>query len=328
LAGGSATNYFGNKGFENFGQGLKTVTDALDIRSRLLQNLEKASVTCIKKEKEALSSIVIVGGGATGVELAGAIAEFKRYILPKDYPELENIEMQIFLIEATDRLLQSMPAKLSEKTCNYLAGMKVNVLLNSTVSSYDGTNVVLSNGQILHVANFIWTAGVKGKVIEGLPASAITRQHRIEVDPYSRIQSLENVFAIGDVALMNTEVYPNGHPMVAQTAIQQGKTLAANLMKMIRKESLTPFEYHDRGSLATIGKRKAVASKKKMEFGGIGAWLIWSFIHLMSIVGVRNKVLIAVNWLWNYFTYDKGDRVIIRRYKEEMTTERESAYHP
>lgn len=317
LAGGSVTNYFGNMGFGRFGLGLKTVTDALDLRSKLLQNLERATVTCIKEEKVALSSIVIVGGGATGVELAGALAEFRRYILPKDYPELKDIGMKVFLTEASCKLLQSMPERLSDKTFRYLTDLNVHVLLDSAVESYDGKNVVFQNGKILPTANFVWTAGVKGNIIDGLSNEVITKQGRIHVDQNNRVLGEKNIFAIGDIASMSTESYPKGHPMVAQVAIQQGKNLAGNLIKTVQKESMVPFRYRDRGALATIGKRKAVASIRKMEFGGIGAWLIWSFIHLMSIIGVRNKALVAVNWLWSYFTYDRGDRVIIREFKQD-----------
>lgn len=316
LAMGSTTNYFGNSGFEDFGHGLKSITDALDIRSHLLQNLEKAAVTCIKEEKETLSSIAIVGGGSAGVEMAGALAEFKRDILPKDYPELKNIEMKISLLEGVDRLLYYMPKSLSKKTFNYLTDLNVNVVLNSTVKTYDGSTVTLNNGETLNASTFIWTAGVKGSGIEGIPQDALNKQHRILVDAYGRIQSLGNVFAIGDNAQLSTEKYPYGHPMVAQSAIQQGKTLASNIMRTINKQQLVPFEYKNKGSLATIGKKKAVAKIKNQEFSGFFAWLIWSFVHLMGIVGVRNKLLIVVN-LWNYITYDRGNRLIIRRYKEK-----------
>ena len=318
LACGSDTNFFSNDSFEKFGAGLKTVTDALDIRSKLLQNLEQAAVTCSSDEINRLSNVVIVGGGATGVEIAGALAEFKKYILPKDYPELKNSEMKVYLIEATDRLLQAMPEKLSKKTLNYLTGMNVDVLLNTSVRLFDGQKVILDDGKVLDTENFIWTAGVKGAVIDGLSDNVFNRQNRIIVDEFNRIKSLDNVFAVGDISFLKTKEYPNGHPMVAQPAIQQGKLLAENLIRLINDIPLKSFTYHDRGAMATIGRKKAVASIKDLKFGGFMAWLIWSFIHLMSIIGIRNKVLIAVNWLWSYCTYDKGDRVIIRKYNPEL----------
>ena len=320
LACGSDTNFFGNGSFEKFGIGLNTVTDALDIRSKLLQNLEQASVTCNSDEKKRLSNVVIVGGGATGVEIAGALAEFKKYILPQDYPELKNTEMKVYLIEAADRLLQVMPDKLSQKTLNYLAGMKVDVLLNTSVRLFDGQKVTLDDGRVLDTENFIWTAGVKGVTVNGLSDEVLNRQNRIIVDEFNRVKSLDNVFAIGDLAFLKTKEYPKGHPMVAQPAIQQGKLLAENLIRLLNDKPLKSFKYHDRGTMATIGRKKAVASIKDLKFGGFIAWLIWSFIHLMSIIGIRNKVLIAVSWLWSYFTYDKGDRVIIRKYSPELKT--------
>jgi NADH dehydrogenase len=316
IACGSDTNFFGNNSFKKFGTGLNSVTDALNIRSRILQNLEKASVTCIEKGKKKLSSVAIVGGGATGVEIAGALAEFKKYILPKDYPELRNVEMKIYLIEASDRLLQAMPEKLSGKTLSYLTRMNVEILLNTSVDSFNGEEVILENGQLLNANTFIWTAGVKGTPVKGLPSECIGGQNRILTDEFARVSTLENVFAIGDNAIIKSPDYPNGHPMVAQPAIQQGKRLAKNLMKLIKNESMVPFEYQDKGTMATIGRKKAVASIKKLKFSGFFAWLIWSFIHLISLIGFRNKIMVAINWLWSYFTYEKGNRVIIRRYEE------------
>ncbi|MFO8234666.1 MAG: NAD(P)/FAD-dependent oxidoreductase [Bacteroidales bacterium] len=321
LAGGSKTNFFENQRFKDNGMGLKSITDALDIRSKLLQNLEKAAVNCTTEEKELFSSVVIVGGGPAGVETAGALAEFKKHILPKDYPELKQEDMNIYLVEAADRLLGFMPEKLSEKTRQYLTGVGIDVWLNSPIKDYDGFNAYLENGKILKSSNFIWTAGVKGISVEGLPADAVNRQNRIMVDAYNHVHSLPNVYVIGDLALMQTTKYPNGHPLVAQVAIQQGKNLAVNLWKMMNKEQLVPFEYRDKGSMATIGRRKAVASIQKMQFAGFFAWLIWSFIHLISLMGVRNKILVGINWLWNYLTYDRGNRLIIRKFEEKKKEE-------
>lgn len=321
IASGVEPNYFGKNGFRDHGLGLNAVTDALDIRSKLLQNLEKAASSCIWEDKESLCNIAIVGGGPAGVEMAGALAEFRRYILPKDYPELRDIEMNIYLLEGGPHIMPWMPQKLYEKTQRYLDDLKVKTLANNKVLEYDGRKISLSHHEPLFASLFIWTAGVKGVQIKGLPPEIITKQNRIKVDPYNRVQALNNVFAIGNIAFMQTDVYPYGHPMVAQAAIQQGKTLAGNLKKLIENRPLESFIYHDKGSMATIGKKKAVARIGSLSFSGFFAWLIWSGVHLMGIVGARNKVLIAIDWLWNYFTYDKGDRVIIRKYRDEKESE-------
>jgi NADH dehydrogenase len=321
IATGSATNFFGNNEIEISGFGLKSLTDAIDIRSHLLLNLEDAVLRCIKRDRESFGSVMIVGGGPAGVELAGALAEFKRYILPKDYPELRETPVRIILVEGTDRLLPSMPEKLSDKTYLYLKNMGVEIKLNTFVKNYADGIVEFRDGETVRISGLLWTAGVKGELPEGLKSETVSATQRILVDENNRVNGYKNIFAIGDVAMMQTEEYPKGHPMVAQVAIQQGKTLAENILRSLNQKPLQKFNYRDKGSMATIGKKKAVASIKKLEFGGFTAWLIWSFIHLMSIMGMRNKIIVAVNWLWSYFTYDKGDRIIIPelRSKQRLT---------
>ncbi len=314
IATGSRTNYFSNSRIKKYGLGLKSLNDALNIRRELLINLEKASVACVKKERELFISTAIVGGGPAGVEMAGALAEFKKYILAKDYPELKGIEMRIYLIEGSKSLLQGMPESLSKKTFQYLKNLKVDVKLNTLVKSFNGYEIELSDNNTLKAANLIWTAGVKGSPPVGLPKESLSENSQILVDEYNRVRSVKNVFAIGDIAQMKSDHLPKGHPMVAQVAIQQGKILARNIVRLTLHETLIPFQYRDKGSLATVGMKKAVAFINNRKFSGFLAWILWSFVHLFSIIGVRNKLLIALNWMWSYFNYDKGDRVIIRKY--------------
>jgi len=314
IATGSSTNYFGKKDIEKSSIGLKSLTDALDMRSHLLQNLEEAAIRCLGEDKEALSSVMIVGGGPAGVEMAGALAEFKRYILPRDYPELKQTRVNIILAEGTSRLLPWMPEKLSDKTYHYLKNMGVDIKLNTFVKNYNSDLVEFDNGESLRASALVWTAGVKGELFQGLGKESITPQNRILVDEFNRISGLNNVFAIGDIAFMQTAVYPSGHPMVAQVAIQQGKTLADNILFSLGQKPLQKFTYKDKGSMATIGKKKAVAIINRISVWGFPAWILWSFVHLMGIIGVRNKILIGLNWLWSYFTYDKGDRIILQKY--------------
>ena len=316
IATGSDTNFFGLKDIQENSVGMKTIQEALDIRSLILQNLEKAVVTCDDAERNALTNFAIIGGGPAGVETAGAIAEFKKYILPKDYPELDVNMMSIYLIEAGNELLSTMSSNSSKNSLEYLKKMGVDIKLNTVVKAYDGLTIKTNETDLLYAKTVIWTAGVKGNVPLGINKEIVGRGNRIQVDNYSKVVGHENIYALGDLALMSTDNYPKGHPMVAQVAIQQGKLLAKNLMAHLLNKQQQPFKYKDKGSLATVGKRKAVADLSQFQFSGFFAWILWSVVHLMSISGFRNKLLVGINWSWSYFTYDKGNRLIIRKYKK------------
>lgn len=315
IATGSTTNFFGLQDVQQHSVGMKTIQEALDIRSLILQNLEKAVVTCDDAERNALTNFAIVGGGPAGVETAGAMAEFKKYILPKDYPELDASMMSIYLIEAEDELLNAMSDKSSENALKFLNKLGVDIRLNTSVQSYDGLNIKADKAVLLQAKTMIWTAGVKGNVPTGINKENIARGNRILVDDYCSIKGYKNIYAVGDIAAIVSDHYPSGHPMVAQVAIQQGKQLANNILLQLQGKERKKFSYKDKGSLATIGKRKAVADIGKLRFGGYIAWLLWSVVHLLSISGFRNKLLVGLNWAWSYFTYDKGNRLIIRKFR-------------
>lgn len=316
IATGSSTNYYGLQQVEQNSVGLKDIRDALDIRSWVLQNLEAAAITCDQQEKDALTNFVIVGGGPAGVELAGALAEFKRYLLHKDYPEITADWMKIYLVEAVGRLLPMMSDGASAHALEVLKKLSVEVLLNTAVKGYDGTTVTLGNGEKLQAKMLVWTAGVQGEAPGGLPEGVIVKGNRLKVDGYNRVAGHGNIFAIGDVAAMISEDTPKGHPMLAQVAIQQGRLLAENLLHHIRHGAFEKtFRYHDKGSMATIGKRNAVAEIGKSKWKGWFAWLLWSTVHLFSITGFRNRLMVGINWMTRYLTYEKANRLIIRKYK-------------
>lgn len=312
IACGTVTNFFGNDDLEHVAFPLKQIPQALDLRSHILQNFEKAVLTQQLKEINSLIDIVIVGGGPTGVEVAGALAELRRSVLPIDYPELDFNEMDIYLVEGLPNLLNGMSEKSSEKALKYLKKFDVNVLLNKIVKSYDGNTVYFDDGSVIESQTLIWAAGVKGNIINGLKEECIEK-NRFLVDRYNRINGYKNIFAIGDIALMKSEENPKGHPQLAPVAIQQGKHLAKNVIKILAGSEMDPFNYFDKGTMATIGRNRAVVDLPGgLQFSGFFAWLIWMFVHLMSIVGFRNKLVTFTNWIWNYFTYDRGIRLIIR----------------
>ena len=321
LATGSDTNFFGQKEIEHYSMSMKTIPEALNLRSMILQNMEEALIEQNPDHKDALMNFVVVGGGPTGVELSGALAELKMHVLPKDYPELNVKQMDIFLIEGSPKLLGNMSDSASRKAKEFLMDMGVIILADVKVLGYDGNQILLSNGQAINSKNVLWSAGVKGCVIDGISTNSLVSGGRIKVDEFNRIPSMECVYALGDVAAMITKEYPNGHPGVAPAAIQQGNTLAKNLLRILNKQQPEPFKYNDKGSMATVGRNKAVVDIGKIRFQGVFAWFVWMFVHLMSLVGFRNKLVTFVNWVWSYFSYDRGTRLIIRRFSRESMTE-------
>jgi NADH dehydrogenase len=315
LATGTTTNFFGMNSVAENSLGMKDIRDSLNIRHMMLQNLEQAAITCDDEERDALTNFVIVGGGPAGVEMAGALAEFCKYILPKDYPEYPATIMKIYLVEASSELLGAMSEKASVKTLKYLKRLGVEVLLNESVTDYNGREVKTKSGKEILARNLIWTAGVKGQFPKGIDEKHVVRGNRIKTDPFLKVEGYDNIFAIGDIAAMITENTPKGHPQVAQTAIQQGKYLGESLLKLMKNNHIEPFHYKDKGSLATVGKRKAVADLGKFKFAGYFAWLLWSIVHLLSISGFRNRLMVGFNWAVSYFTYEKSNRLIIRNFK-------------
>jgi NADH dehydrogenase len=315
IATGTTTNFFGMDKVAENSLGMKDIRDSLNIRHMMLQNLEQAAITCDDEERDALTNFVIVGGGPAGVEMAGALAEFRKYILPKDYPEYPSSIMNIYLIEAIDELLSTMSDKASSKTLKYLENLNVKVLLNESVSNYDGSQVITNCDKVILTKNLIWTAGVKGQFPKGIDKKHIVRGNRLQTDKNLKVEGYNNIFAIGDIAALISEQTPKGHPQVAQAAIQQGKYLGNSILNIINNKPIQPFEYKDKGALATVGKRKAVADLGKFKFAGYFAWLLWSIVHLMSISGFRNRLMVGFNWAVSYFTYEKSNRLIIRNFK-------------
>lgn len=316
IATGSTTNYFGNKEFEKNAMPMKSVTEALNLRSLILQNFEQALLTKNISEQEALMTFVVVGGGPTGVELAGALCELKKHVLPNDYPELDFRKMRVLLVENSGELLQAMNESNRKKAVTYLEELGCEVWLNTGVAKYNGTVMETKNSKQLQTSNLIWAAGIKGVLVEGLSSSAIHPRNRILTDEYCCVSGYENIFAIGDVSCMVQEKYPAGHPQIAPVAIQQAQLLAKNLKKLLNKQPLEKFSYFDKGTMATVGRNRAVVEIKKIAFGRFFGWMTWMALHLMLLVGFRNRVIVFINWLWNYVNYDRNIRLIIRPFKK------------
>ncbi len=309
LANGADTSFFGMHNIQKHAKPMKNVYESVSLLWEILQNMEDVLTT---DETEELMNIVVVGGGPTGVEISGALAEMKKFVFPKDYPEIDCDKINIYLIEASPKLLGSMSEKSSAKSKNFLNKMGVNVLTSSIVKDYDGHLVTLGDGKTIKSKTMIWAAGIQGNFVSGINANNYTRTNRILVDDFNKVKNYQNIFALGDIACMITNDYPNGHPQVAQVAIQQAKNLASNLKKNIWKA----FKYKDLGSMATIGRNKAVVDLKYIHFDGFIAWLVWMLIHLRSIFGVKNKILIFINWVWSYLTYDQSLRLLFKPFKK------------
>lgn len=318
MAIGTDTNFFGNTIMMEKAIPMKSVSEALALRNTILKNYENALIVENPEVKKGLMNIVVVGAGPTGVEVSGTLAEMKKYVLPKDYPELDFEMMQVHLLEGSPRVLGTMSEAASDKAKQYLIDLGVHVSLNTRVKEYDGLTVYLEDGTTIRTNTLVWAAGVTGNKIEGLSPDVLTKANRIKVDRYNKVEGYSNIFAIGDIAYMSEMKFENGHPQVAQVAIQQGNLLAKNFKNIVVNKPMKPFSYKDLGSMATIGRNKAVADLPKIKFQGFFAWLIWMFVHLMSIVGIKNRLLIFINWAWNYITYDQSLRLIIEPKKTKI----------
>lgn len=326
LAAGATTNFFGNKNIEEWAIPMKTVPEAMGLRNALLSNLERALTCATEEERQELLNVVIVGGGATGVEIAGALAEMRRYVIPYDYPDMDSSLMHIYLIEAGDRLLAGLSQESSQKAYEFLKSMGVDIQFGKMVTDYRDHKVIMKDGTEIPTRTFLWVSGIRANAMPGIDESHMGRGFRFKVDEFNRIQGVEDVFVIGDQCLQTSDAaYPNGHPQVAQVAIQQAKNLAKNLkliMKGADSSELTAFRYMNLGSMATIGRNKAVVEIGKFRSQGFFAWVLWLVVHLRSILGVKNKVMVLLNWLWKYVSYNDSIRMITYATKPREVEER------
>ena len=313
IAAGATTNFFGNENIEKNALPMKTVTEAMKLRNTLLENLEKAEVTTDEQELQQLMTVVVVGGGPSGVEIAGAMAEMKRVVVPHDYPDLDNKKMQIILVNSGDRLLKSMDKASSARAERDLRGMGVDVMLGKRVVDYRDQVLYMKDGSTIPSATVIWVSGIRACQIASTPEMTLGAGGRIVTDTHLRVKGLDDVFAIGDVSIIEgDEKYPNGHPQLAQVAMQQADYVVDTLKHNRQADNAKPFRYINLGTMATIGRKKAVAEIAGLKFGGFVAWLLWLVIHLRSILGVRNRIFVFLNWMWNYVNYRQSLRLILK----------------
>ena len=323
IATGSTTNFFGNKQMEKFAMPMKSIPEALDLRYLILQNFEEAILKNSREEREPYLTFVLVGAGPTGSELAGSLAELRNHVLTKDYPELKKEEMKVYLVDFMPKVLNAFSEEASKGAYKFLEDMGVEMMLGVKVENYDGNEITFEGGKVIRTKNVIWSAGVMGVVPDGINKDAIVKGNKIKIDQNCRVEGTPNIFAIGDVAAMITEETPKGHPGVAQVAIQQGKHVGEYITHSMNGETMKPFKYFDKGSLATLGRNKAVADIWKIKLQGFFAWVIWLFVHITFLMGFRNKIIVFVNWIGSYVTFNGGSRLIIRPLEKEGLTEPE-----